>query len=172
MNQPPSTIKTMELESCSPSTRPTTNDKKYKILEDSQMAGVGVGVTPRELSCTNDVYHSNHLGMTSWQVLVRTGGKNDPVVIETTLNDVVQKQVQKILHGLKEKQENLDLKERIRKMETEQEEVIPRNIRGLNSVKMDYIYYKNGLVKFIHETLATGNLANKYLLMMVERLVI
>ena len=35
------------------------------------------------------------------QVLVRIGGKNDPVVIETTLNNVVQKQVQKILHGLK-----------------------------------------------------------------------
>ncbi|CAC5380611.1 unnamed protein product [Mytilus coruscus] len=62
-------------------------------------------------------------------IVVRIGGKNDPGVKETSLNTVTKKQVQKILDGLKEKEENSSLKEKIIKMETELEEVIPKNIR-------------------------------------------
>ncbi|VDI00824.1 Hypothetical predicted protein, partial [Mytilus galloprovincialis] len=62
-------------------------------------------------------------------ILERISGKNNPVVKETRLSTVMQKQVQKILHGLREKEENLSLKDRIMKMETEQKEVIPKNIR-------------------------------------------
>ncbi|XP_063412615.1 uncharacterized protein LOC134695321 [Mytilus trossulus] len=63
------------------------------------------------------------------EVLGRISGKNDPVVKETTLSTVMQQQVQKILYGLKEKEENSSLKEKIMKLEAEQKEVIPKNIR-------------------------------------------
>ncbi|XP_052065320.1 uncharacterized protein LOC127705092 isoform X2 [Mytilus californianus] len=52
-------------------------------------------------------------------ILIRIGGKKDPADIEIRLSPVLQKQVKKILDHLKEKDEK----------ESEQEEVIPRNIR-------------------------------------------
>ncbi|XP_076084369.1 uncharacterized protein LOC143055111 [Mytilus galloprovincialis] len=62
-------------------------------------------------------------------IMVRIGGNNDPGVKETSLDTVTKQKVQKILHGLKEKEENSSLKEKIIKMKTELEEVIPKNIR-------------------------------------------
>ncbi|XP_052085333.1 uncharacterized protein LOC127722974 isoform X12 [Mytilus californianus] len=62
-------------------------------------------------------------------VLGRISGENDPVVKETTMSTVMQQQVKKILYGLKEKEENSSLKEKIMKIEAEQKEVIPKNIR-------------------------------------------
>ncbi|XP_076089988.1 uncharacterized protein LOC143062021 [Mytilus galloprovincialis] len=65
------------------------------------------------------------------EVLGRISGKNDPVVKETTLSTVMQKQVKKMLHSLKEKEENSDLKDKLKKMETELGEIIPKNIKEL-----------------------------------------
>ncbi|XP_071160725.1 uncharacterized protein [Mytilus edulis] len=59
------------------------------------------------------------------EILVRIGG--DPVEIK--LDTGMQKLVKKLFYGLKDKEEHLDLKEKIKKMETELEEVIPKNIR-------------------------------------------
>ncbi|XP_076080185.1 uncharacterized protein LOC143050992 [Mytilus galloprovincialis] len=61
------------------------------------------------------------------EILVRLGDDDDPVDI--TWNVGLQKQVRKVLCDLKEKEEHSDLKEKILKMETEQDEVIPKNIR-------------------------------------------
>ncbi|VDI14709.1 Hypothetical predicted protein [Mytilus galloprovincialis] len=61
------------------------------------------------------------------KILVRLGEENDTVDI--TWNVGMQKQVRKVLCGLKEKEEHSDLKDKILKMETQQDEVIPKNIR-------------------------------------------
>ncbi|XP_071138342.1 uncharacterized protein [Mytilus edulis] len=61
------------------------------------------------------------------EILVRLGEDDDPEDI--TWNVGMQKQVRKVLNGLKEKEEHSDLEEKILKMETEQDEVIPKNIR-------------------------------------------
>ncbi|XP_076080659.1 uncharacterized protein LOC143051648 [Mytilus galloprovincialis] len=61
------------------------------------------------------------------EILVRLGENDNPVDI--TWNVGLQKQVRKVLCDLKEKEEHSDLKEKILKMETEQDEVIPKNIR-------------------------------------------
>ncbi|VDI29738.1 Hypothetical predicted protein [Mytilus galloprovincialis] len=61
------------------------------------------------------------------EILVRLGEDDDSVDI--TWNVGMQKAVRKVLCGLKEKEEHSYLKEKIRKMETEQDEVIPKNIR-------------------------------------------
>ncbi|CAC5360516.1 unnamed protein product [Mytilus coruscus] len=61
------------------------------------------------------------------EILVRLGEDDDPVDI--TWNTGMKKQVKKVLYGLKEKKEHSGLKEKIIKMEMEQDEVIPKNIR-------------------------------------------
>ncbi|XP_076080656.1 uncharacterized protein LOC143051645 [Mytilus galloprovincialis] len=61
------------------------------------------------------------------EILVRLG--EDDGSEDITWNFGTQEQVKKVLNGLKEKEEHLDLKEKILKMETEQDEVIPKNIR-------------------------------------------
>ncbi|CAG2227842.1 unnamed protein product [Mytilus edulis] len=63
------------------------------------------------------------------EIFGRISGKSDPVVKETTLSTVMQKQVKKMLHSLKEKEENSELKEKLKKMETDLGEIIPKNIR-------------------------------------------
>ncbi|XP_076083582.1 uncharacterized protein LOC143054460 [Mytilus galloprovincialis] len=65
------------------------------------------------------------------EIFGRISGKSDPVVKETTLSTVMQKQVKKMLHSLKEKEENSELKEKLKKMETDLGEIIPKNIREL-----------------------------------------
>ncbi|XP_052085332.1 uncharacterized protein LOC127722974 isoform X11 [Mytilus californianus] len=65
------------------------------------------------------------------EVLGRISGKNDPVVKETTLSTGMQKQVQKMLDGLKEKEGNSELKDKLKTMETKLSEIIPKNIREL-----------------------------------------
>ncbi|CAC5380880.1 unnamed protein product [Mytilus coruscus] len=54
-------------------------------------------------------------------IFMRIGGKENPAVLEIRLSPVLLKQVKKILDHLQEQDEK----------ETEQEEVIPRNIRGI-----------------------------------------
>ncbi|VDI08591.1 Hypothetical predicted protein [Mytilus galloprovincialis] len=61
------------------------------------------------------------------EILVRLGEDDDSVDI--TWNVGMQKAVRKVLCGLKEKEEHTDLKEKMKKMEIEQDEVIPKNIR-------------------------------------------
>ncbi|VDI16414.1 Hypothetical predicted protein, partial [Mytilus galloprovincialis] len=65
------------------------------------------------------------------EILGRISGKSYPVVKESTLSTVMQKQVKKMLHGLKEKEENSELKEKLKKMETDLGEIVPKNIREL-----------------------------------------
>ncbi|CAG2194550.1 unnamed protein product [Mytilus edulis] len=67
------------------------------------------------------------------EILVRIGG--DPVEIK--LDTGMQKLVKKLFYGLKDKEEHLDLKEKIKKMETELEEVIPKNIRDVDQCRDD-----------------------------------
>ncbi|VDI48402.1 Hypothetical predicted protein [Mytilus galloprovincialis] len=65
------------------------------------------------------------------EIFGRISGKSDPVVKETTLSTKMQKQVKKMLPSLKEKEEKSDLKDKLKKMETELGEIIPNNIREL-----------------------------------------
>ncbi|VDI54100.1 Hypothetical predicted protein, partial [Mytilus galloprovincialis] len=65
------------------------------------------------------------------EVLERISGGNGPVVKETTLSTVMQNHIQKRLDCLKVKEENSELKEKLKKMETELGEIIPKNIREL-----------------------------------------
>ncbi|VDI04473.1 Hypothetical predicted protein [Mytilus galloprovincialis] len=65
------------------------------------------------------------------EVLGRISEQNHPVVKETTLNTEMQKEIQKMIDGFKEKEENSELKEKLKKMETELCEIIPKNIREL-----------------------------------------
>ncbi|CAC5386504.1 unnamed protein product [Mytilus coruscus] len=121
---------------------------ELKLLETvSMVKEIQISDTEPESSLSADLYrlqswYKKILNMTTMEskqyqqfvqivkaIVVRIGGKDDPGVKETSLDTVTKKQVQKILDGLKEKEENSSLKEKIIKMETELEEVIPKNIR-------------------------------------------
>ncbi|CAG2209478.1 ANK [Mytilus edulis] len=80
------------------------------------------------------------------EVLGRISGQNDPVVKETTLSAVMQKQVKKMLHGFKEKEKNSELKEKLNKMETELGEKIPKNNRGKLIIR-----YQQKLLQYLLE---------------------
>ncbi|XP_052081163.1 ankyrin-3-like [Mytilus californianus] len=73
-------------------------------------------------------------------VLERINQKNDPCVKETILSTVIQKQVQRMLDSLKEKEENSERDEKFKKMESEVDEIIPKNIRG-NTPLVGSCYY-------------------------------
>ncbi|XP_063436681.1 uncharacterized protein LOC134718119 [Mytilus trossulus] len=61
------------------------------------------------------------------KILARLSEDDHPV--DMIWNSGMKKQVRKVLNVLKEKKEQFDVKEKILKMETEQDEVIPKNIR-------------------------------------------
>ncbi|CAG2209439.1 unnamed protein product [Mytilus edulis] len=81
-----------------------------------------------------DSHQYQQLVQTVKEILVRLGEDDDSVDI--TWNVGMQKEVRKVLCGLKEKEEHTDLKEKMKKMEIEQDEVIPKNIRGISLVYM------------------------------------
>ncbi|XP_076084414.1 uncharacterized protein LOC143055160 [Mytilus galloprovincialis] len=78
-----------------------------------------------------DSQQYQHFFRTVNEVLERISGENDHVVKETTISTVMQYQIQKKLDCLKEKEENSELQEKLKKMETELGEIIPKNIREL-----------------------------------------
>ncbi|XP_071144166.1 uncharacterized protein [Mytilus edulis] len=82
------------------------------------------------IKATNmDSHQYQQFVQTVKEIVVRFDGNNGPGVEETSLNTGTKTHVQKILNGLKEKEEHSSLKEKMIKMETELEEVIPKNIR-------------------------------------------
>ncbi|VDI65286.1 Hypothetical predicted protein [Mytilus galloprovincialis] len=79
------------------------------------------------------------------EILVRFGEDDDPVDI--TWNVGMQKQVRKGLCDLKEKEEHSDLKEKMKKMENERDEVIPKNIR--DQIKKEIKEWENNDKMFV-----------------------
>ncbi|VDI76645.1 Hypothetical predicted protein, partial [Mytilus galloprovincialis] len=112
---------------------------------------------------TMDLQQYQQFFQTVKVIVARIGGKNDPGVKETSLDTGTKKQVQKILDGLKEKEENSSLKEKFKKFETELEEVIPKNIRDQIQTQIedwenkDKMFVSTRASDYVIECLQLGN---------------